>query len=322
MNASVSAIRHSDPDEDFLMGEPGAQAGAGIRDANAFADSNTDSPSKHLSSPDGDDDAEAIASAEPPAKKKGVMVYFIGLVALVVVVVVAIVSVIILNKPRAQQAESSMMTPVAPESSAMPATIGGGSPTQPFAPIEASPTPSTSPAPMGGVSPPMQPMQPIPATPGAVNAVVTPTPITQTVTTPKSPVESGLAGKVDEQALEIATLKAKVATLEAQVKELLTRLSAAATSVVKAATPAAPKPVPAPEKAANTVTGPTSRLEPAPANAAAWELRGIAGARGLIGSATQPLLTVMVGDNVPGLGVVKKVDADKGEIQFANTTLR
>jgi hypothetical protein len=351
MNGSVTPPRHHDADDDFLHAQSGAQAAGQIGDTNAFADAATDATGEdprntqwqpHWSNRQSEElgtddaDAEVAAAAEPPPKKKGVMIYVIGLViglvGLLVVVVGGIVSVNILNKLRVAPAETGMMKPVASEPNSMPATVGGSSP-QPFAPIDAAPQAAPS----------------APITPGSIEPVVAVTPLAQPTTQPTtqpapalqvgagtpvaataSPTQN-LAGKVDEQATELATLKNKVAVLEAQIKEPLEKLKMT-TSVPVPAKPAAPAPAPA--KAAAPTPAPAQKPAPtpapapikaaplAPANAPAWELKGIAGNRGLIGSATQPLLTVMVGDNVPGLGVVKKVDADKGEIQFANATLR
>jgi hypothetical protein len=321
MNGSVTPLRHHDADSEFLLAQSGAQPTGQIGGANAFADTGAD-----------DAEAEAAVSADPPPKKKRVMIYVIGLFAVIAVVITAIVGVIILNKPRAAPAESGMMKAVAPESGTMPATVGGSSSPQPFAPIDAAPQGTTSAPiaagsiePIGAVAPLAQPTtqpttQPAPALQAGA--------VTPVAAIPVAPAQN-LAGKVDEQAIELATLKNKVAVLEAQIKELLEKLKMT-TSVPAPAKPAAPAPAkaaaptPAPAQKPAPTPAPTPiKVAPlAPANAPAWELKGIAGNRGLIGSATQPLLTVMVGDNVPGLGVVKKVDADKGEIQFANATLR
>jgi hypothetical protein len=349
MNGSVTPLRHHDADDDFLHAQSGAQAAGQIGDTNAIADAATDATGEdprntqwqpHWSNRQSEElgtddaDAEVAAAAEPPPKKKGVMIYVIGLFAVIVVVITAIVGVIILNKPRAAPAESGMMKAVAPESGTMPATVGGSSSPQPFAPIDAAPQGTTSAPiaagsiePIGAVAPLAQPptqptTQPAPALQAGA--------VTPVAAIPVAPAQN-LAGKVDEQAIELATLKNKVAVLEAQIKDLFEKLKMT-TSVPAPAKPAAP----APAKAAAPTPAPAQKPAPtpapaptpikvaplAPANAPAWELKGIAGNRGLIGSATQPLLTVMVGDNVPGLGVVKKVDADKGEIQFANATLR
>ena len=265
------------------------------------------------------------------------MIYIVGLVGLLVVVVGGIFAAIILNKPRAAPAESGMMKAVAPEPNAMPATAGAGATQQPFAPIDAAPQGAPQGAPIvpgaielvGSIAPLAQP-----TTPPTTQPSTQPAPALQiggvapVAAAPVSPTQN-LASKVDEQAIELATLKNKVAVLEAQIKERLEKLKMT-TPVPAPAKPAAP--APAPVKAAAPTPTPTQKpavapapikaVPVAPANAPAWELKGIAGNRGLIGSATQPLLTVMVGDNVPELGVVKKVDADKGEIQFANATLR